>query len=149
MFEFTLPTMDAVAEFIGLAGAFTYVFAYIQLQLKRDYAKTVTYSFMNFAAGCMALFSLSYTWNTGAVIGNIVWVVMSAYGMYRCFRRDNPEAVETFEEVADVVIPDVVSGAVVTVAEAVQDITPRPKNSPKRKKRARKKKKNRSSRGKK
>jgi len=145
--------MTTVAEVVGLIGAFTYIFAYIQLQLKRDYAKTVTYSFMNFSAGVMVLFSLYFMWNTAAVIGNTMWVVMSVYGMYRTYRKQNPEAVETFEEVAEVIVPDILADAVGGMAEVVQEVTPVPLGTPKRKKRksrkARKKKKNRNTRGKK
>ena len=146
-----MPEIHTIAEVVGLIGAFTYIFAYVQLQLKRDYAKTVTYSFMNFSAGCMVLFSLYFMWNTAAVIGNTMWVVMSLYGMYRTYRQDNPEKVETLEGMADVIVPDMLADAVGTVAEAVQDVTPVPAGTPPRKKRKsrkarRKKKKNRHTR---
>lgn len=76
----------SVLEILGVIGAFTYLYTYAVLQWRRDYAKTVAYSFLNFLAACLVLISLFENWNLPSAIIQISWMVISLYGLRRCLK---------------------------------------------------------------
>lgn len=119
------------AEVLGLTGAGLYLFTYVQLQLKRDYAKTFMYSFLNFLGAAFVATSLLFSWNSASMVIQIMWIGISLYGMYRCMRHAHPEKVEKLENVADALVPDAISDAVESVTDAVIDVTPGPPPKPK------------------
>lgn len=73
-------------EYIGIIGAILYLFSYAKIQWRRDYAKTIEYSALNFLASSFVLYSLLDQWNLPSVIIQISWMTISAYGVYRCLK---------------------------------------------------------------
>jgi hypothetical protein len=72
-------------QIIGLFGAGLYLTSYALLQYRRNFARSVTYSLMNLAAAACMIISLSGDWNLAAYIIQLAWLVISAYGLYKCF----------------------------------------------------------------
>jgi hypothetical protein len=76
-------TISTLATLIGTLGVILMLVAYVLLQIKRIDPYSIRYSFMNFIGSVMLLFSLYYDWNTPAVLIEMVWGAISAYGVYR------------------------------------------------------------------
>lgn len=74
-------------DVLGVSGSALYLYSYVLLQMRRDFAITFTYSFMNFAAAILVLCSLYQHFNLAAVICNLSWGAISIYGMYRSRKR--------------------------------------------------------------
>jgi hypothetical protein len=77
---FTLATL---ATLVGTLGVIIVLIAYMLLQIKKMNPYSFLYSFLNFLGSLMILYSLFYQWNFPAVLIEIVWGLISLYGMYR------------------------------------------------------------------
>ena len=73
-----------IPDIIGLCGAALSIYCYARVQWQRDYAKKMRYSFLNFLSSVLMYFSLSHHFNLASFSINIVWGLISLYGMYRC-----------------------------------------------------------------
>lgn len=72
------------SDFIGLMGVILMLYAYGRIQFKREYAKQMRYSVINLiGSGCL-VFSLWQKWNMASFTGNMIWVLISIYGIFRC-----------------------------------------------------------------
>lgn len=80
-------SISFIANIVGLVGVVTVLTAYTLLQLQRLDPYGFAYSFMNLAASMMVLFSLYYEWNLPSFIIEVVWSVISIYGLYRAVYR--------------------------------------------------------------
>lgn len=74
------------SSIIGLIGAIGYVIPYAILQIRREFAKTISYSLVNFISGGMVVYSLTYDYNLAAMISNVFWMGLSLFGIYRCLK---------------------------------------------------------------
>lgn len=72
---------------IGCLGAFIVLIVYALLQMRRMRPDTFLYSFLNFIAALMILVSLIYAWNLAAVVIEVIWMLLSAYGIYKYFSK--------------------------------------------------------------
>lgn len=73
-------------DLIGLIGMSLNMGNYARLQLQREYAKHIVFSAGNFIGSLMMLYSLSYNWNTSAVIVNVIVSAFSLLGFFRCMK---------------------------------------------------------------
>ncbi|MGE4350737.1 MAG: hypothetical protein AB7E52_00950 [Bdellovibrionales bacterium] len=78
--------MLSLYESAGILGVACSMYAYARVQWQRDYAKRIEYSFFNLANAALLIFSLSKDWNLAAFIGNLLWGLLSLYGIYRCLK---------------------------------------------------------------
>jgi len=74
-------------EIIGVIGAMLYLYSYASVQLKRAYARTFEYSALNFLAALFVLISLTSYWNLASAIIQISWILISLYGLFKCYRQ--------------------------------------------------------------
>ena len=81
-------------EILGLIGALGYLLSYALLQLKRDYAKTISYSMMNLVSAALVAVSLTKDFNLGSMFIQVMWIIISAYGIYRCLKYKFAESTE-------------------------------------------------------
>jgi uncharacterized membrane protein YadS len=72
-------------EIAGLLGVALAVFAYGRVQVRREYAKEMSYSVINLAGMSLLLYSLVYNWNLASFVGNAIWAGISVYGIWRCW----------------------------------------------------------------
>ncbi len=81
---------------VGLVGVGLALYGYVRLQLQRDYAKRIEYSLLNLISCVLIILSLLHEWNLPSFISNLLWGVMSAYGVWRClkYRRREKEGPE-------------------------------------------------------
>lgn len=73
--------MDWFPDLIGCLGTIIILFAYILLQTRKLDAHHVLFSFLNLVGALMILISLFYSWNLAAVIMEIAWASISAFGI--------------------------------------------------------------------
>ena len=74
-------------EIIGFSGAILFLISYALLQTGKMKADSFSYSFVNLLAASMILISLMYSWNFPAVFIETAWIIVSAYGILKCFTR--------------------------------------------------------------
>lgn len=79
--------MHAIATVVGLIGVVAVLLSYTLLQLQRMDPYSFLYSFLNFMGSAMVLFSLYYEWNLSAVLIEVVWAIISLYGIYRALEK--------------------------------------------------------------
>ncbi len=68
-------------DLIGCLGALLVLIAYAFLQIGKLKADGLLFSFLNFVAAFMILISLFYSWNLAAVMMEVAWMMISAYGI--------------------------------------------------------------------
>lgn len=73
-------------DFLGLAGVLVMNFGYVKVQLRRDYAKSLSFSLLNLMGASLLIVSLMNKWNIAAFASNSVWALTSIYGIYRCLK---------------------------------------------------------------
>jgi len=78
--------MTDLPTILGLIGVVLVLFAYFMLQTKKMKSETVLYSALNFFGSGLILLSLFYKWNLSAVIIEVAWMVLSAYGIYKAIQ---------------------------------------------------------------
>lgn len=76
--------MPTLYDAVGLIGVIISVTCYARMQWRRDYAKSLSYSLLNFIGSVMILVSVCNNWNLPAFISNVTWGIISLYGVYRC-----------------------------------------------------------------
>jgi len=73
-------------DFLGFCGVALQLGAYARVQLRREFAKHLSYSVMNFLGAGFLVISLLNKWNMASFTGNMIWVLISVYGIYRCLK---------------------------------------------------------------
>lgn len=76
----------SLPDIVGILGVLISVYLYARVQWHRDYAKNMAYSVGNFVGSLMIIFSLAYNWNVASFLSNMLWGVISLYGVYRCWK---------------------------------------------------------------
>jgi hypothetical protein len=66
-------------------GTFIVLIAYMFLQMGTLKPDGLLYSLLNLGGAAMLLISLSYTWNLAAVVMEVTWLIISAYGAFKGF----------------------------------------------------------------
>ena len=70
-----------VPDIIGCVGTLIILVAYALLQARRLEADGILYSLLNVLGAAMILVSLYHVWNMAAVVMEVTWLIISAYGL--------------------------------------------------------------------
>lgn len=76
---------QAWPDIVGALGAACVVAMYVKVQLSPDFVKKYAFSAINLFGAALILLSVVADWNMAAFLINIFWVVVSFYGLYRCY----------------------------------------------------------------
>lgn len=80
------------ADGVGFLGTLTYLAAYILLQVKKDFAGTITYSALNLIAPLFVMFSLIYSFNVSVFISQFIWAVLSLFAVVKAYIKRSKTA---------------------------------------------------------
>ncbi|WCK72551.1 CBU_0592 family membrane protein [Agrobacterium tumefaciens] len=84
-----------LADLVGLAGAFFYLFAYALLQLRLLTIEDWRYTLLNVLGGVFLIYSLIWNFNLGSLISQVAWLLFTIIGYARFLldrRRKTPPA---------------------------------------------------------
>ena len=96
-----------ITQYIGIAGAVTYLLSYFLLQLGKIDGNGNFYAFMNMLAAIFVMVSLTTHFNIGSMIIQISFISLSLYAIFRSFwmRRDIKLA-PMEQQLAEVLFPN-------------------------------------------
>lgn len=72
-----------LSDIIGILGVGLVIMAFFLIQLEKITPNSSTYLYSNFFGAIMLLFSLYYHWNLASVIIEILWLMISIYGIVK------------------------------------------------------------------
>lgn len=72
-----------LSDVVGIIGVVLVLIAYYLLQANRLTASNTRYLQMNVIGSLLILFSLFFNWNTSAVLIEIMWFLISLWGMIK------------------------------------------------------------------
>ena len=75
-------------DLLGIIGVVSIVATYMLLQLEKLSATSFLYSAANGLGASLILVSLIYEFNLSAFIIEAFWLLISTYGIVRCFSRN-------------------------------------------------------------
>jgi hypothetical protein len=75
--------IDSISDIVGILGVGLVVIAFLLVQIERITPKSGVYLYSNFWGSVMLLFSLYYHWNLASVIIEILWLLISVYGIIK------------------------------------------------------------------
>ncbi|MGC0371740.1 MAG: hypothetical protein DGJ47_000440 [Rickettsiaceae bacterium] len=78
------------ADIVGLVGVSFVILAFLLLQIGKINANSDSYLFLNFTGSIFLLYSLYYDWNTASVVIEILWLIISSYGIlkYKIMKKE-------------------------------------------------------------
>jgi len=79
-------------DVVGIVGVAMVLVTYFLLQSEKIDAKGFLYSFLNFLGALLIVYSLLYNWNLASFIIEIVWVLISLYGLRKWYRNKKQNA---------------------------------------------------------
>jgi hypothetical protein len=74
-------------DLLGNAGVVMIVGAYVAVQIRRLDAGSLAYSVWNAVGAGLITISLCFDFNLSAFLMELVWVLVSVYGIVRCLRE--------------------------------------------------------------
>jgi hypothetical protein len=74
-------------DFVGSIGVFTIIATYILLQTERLKSENLAYSVLNGLGAGLIVFSLFYSFNFSAFVVELLWVLISIYGIAKYFLK--------------------------------------------------------------
>ena len=86
MNPFEIETVRVISDYIGLFGVLLILAAYTALQVAYLKSKDLSYSLMNLIGSICLLFSLLYHWNLASVVIEVMWFLISLYGVWKWVR---------------------------------------------------------------
>lgn len=72
-------------DIVGSVGVLTIISTYVLLQTERVKSESLTYSVLNGAGAALIAFSLFYSFNFSAFVVELLWMLISIYGIARYF----------------------------------------------------------------
>lgn len=72
-----------ISDIVGIIGVGLVVMALFLIQLEKITSSSSIYLYSNFFGAIMLLFSLYYHWNLASVIIEILWLLISTYGIVK------------------------------------------------------------------
>ena len=75
-------------DIIGSIGVAIVIFTYILLQTERIRSESLLYSVLNGLGAGLIVFSLFYSFNLSAFIVELLWVLISLYGIINYFFKN-------------------------------------------------------------
>ena len=74
-------------DFVGSIGVFTIILTYILLQTEKLKSESLAYSVLNGLGAGLIVFSLFYSFNFSAFVVELLWVLISIYGIAKYFLK--------------------------------------------------------------
>lgn len=74
-------------DIIGLIGVMMVLWAYLWLQLDKIDKDSWIFSAANFIGAVLILVSLWHTMNFASFVIEVIWLLISSYGLIKCYRR--------------------------------------------------------------
>ena len=74
-------------DIAGLIGALLVLIPYFLLQANKMKSTGFTFSALNLVGAFMIIYSLSHSWNLTSFSIEVVWALVSLYGIYKWFRK--------------------------------------------------------------
>lgn len=78
--------MINISDFVGFSGIGLSVYCYAMAQMRPDYTKRVAYSALNLSSALLLSVSLVHDWNLASFALNVIWGLISLYGLVRSLR---------------------------------------------------------------
>jgi hypothetical protein len=75
-------------DIVGSIGVGTIILTYILLQTERIRSESLIYSVLNGLGAGLIAFSLLYSFNFSAFVVEVLWVLISIYGIAKYFLKD-------------------------------------------------------------
>jgi hypothetical protein len=72
-----------ISDAVGIVGVGLVIISYFLIQLEKIKINSSFYVYSNFFGSIMLLFSLLYHWNLASVVIEILWLVISIYGIIK------------------------------------------------------------------
>lgn len=72
-------------DIFGMLGVVLVLVSYIGLQFEKLKANGLNYSLMNFLGAVFIVYSLSYEFNLPSFIVEVVWMIVSLFGIFKYF----------------------------------------------------------------
>ena len=72
-----------ISDIVGIIGVGLVIMAFFLIQLEKITSSSSIYLYSNFFGSIMLLFSLYYHWNLASVIIEILWLLISTYGIVK------------------------------------------------------------------
>lgn len=79
--------MEWFSDVVGIIGVVLVLVAYYLLQANKLNASSVPYLKMNVVGSVLILYSLCFNWNLAAVLVEVMWFVISLWGMFKTVRQ--------------------------------------------------------------
>ena len=76
-------SLDFISNIIGIIGVGLIIMVFFLIQLDKITTRSSVYLYSNFFGAIMLLFSLWYHWNLASVIIEILWLLISLYGIVK------------------------------------------------------------------
>jgi paired small multidrug resistance pump len=74
-------------DFVGATGVALIILTYILLQTEKIRSEQLIYSILNGLGASLIAFSLLYSFNFSAFVVEVLWVVISIYGIAKYFLK--------------------------------------------------------------
>ena len=83
--------VNLIADIVGVFGVGFVIISFLLLQAERITSNSSFYLYSNFIGALLLLFSLYYQWNLASVIIEIMWLLISLYGIIRvkCLKKSD------------------------------------------------------------
>lgn len=72
-----------ISDIVGILGVGLVIMAFFLIQLEKITTRSSTYLYSNFLGSVMLLFSLYYHWNMASIVIEILWLLISIYGIVK------------------------------------------------------------------
>lgn len=79
--------MEWLSDVVGIIGVVLVLVAYYLLQANKLNASSVLYLKMNVVGSVLILYSLCFNWNLAAVLVELMWFIISLWGMFKTLRQ--------------------------------------------------------------
>lgn len=76
-------------DIIGSIGVATIILTYVLLQTERIKSESLQYSVLNGLGAGLIVFSLFYSFNFSAFVVEVLWVLISIYGIVKYFVKSS------------------------------------------------------------
>lgn len=79
-------------DIIGIVGVAIVVVTYFLLQSEKIDSKSFLYSFLNAFGSLLIMYSLLYNWNLASFVIELIWILISIYGLRKWYRNKTQNA---------------------------------------------------------
>jgi len=76
-------------DFVGNIGVVVLIYAYFQMQSGKLSGTSLKYQLLNIIAALLIITSLCFEFNLSSFIIEIIWILISGYGIYKNYGKSN------------------------------------------------------------